>query len=204
MMILRLFIAYTAFFSMSLLAQEQSYYGTCKVEFFAKTSLQTVHGQVDAKPFAVDFKKTFAAGREMANWKMKLAVQKIETQNPLRNKRVHQIFDYDVFPWIQGEFQNVDVGPFEFRDQRERPMNFLLTIRDKTRDVIATFSHHRETDSVLSFDLDFIVSLKRFRLKSPKHLGFFKADDKIRVHCSFVLEKSSEKIPPRFKLPSRW
>ena len=99
----------------------------------------------------------------------------------------------DKFPRIRGIFKNID--PENLRQELRKglegrvPLDFTLRIREIERPVHAVVSNFREIDGVISFDVEYTVSLKDYQLVPPKpFFGLVRVDDKIVVKTAVRLE----------------
>lgn len=169
-------------FASSALATD--YHGNCTVAFTGSSTLHDFHGKGKCEPFIVS---TTDGVFDMS--KPAVAVAGMDTANPKRDKKMHEMFDQKNFPLITANAGAVNLKDFRKKAGESPKVNFKLKIRDIVKPVTGTVSNFVETDSRITADVAFTVSLADYQLKPPSVLGVIKVDDKISVTTSFVITK---------------
>lgn len=172
--------------------------GSCDIRFRGTSTIHDFTGNVRCQPIQVGGGdvadgKTIIPGAEVAA----LAAE-MDTGEKTRDRQMREMFQSDKFPRIRGIFTNIDPGNIR-RDLRKSPdgkvpLDFTLRIRDIERPVHGVLSNFRERDGVISFDVDYAVSLKDYRLVPPKvFFGIVRVDDKVTVTTAVRLEAAGPK-----------
>ncbi len=172
--------------------------GSCDIRFRGTSTLHDFTGNVRCQPFQVGGGgaadgKTIIPGAEVAT-----LAGEMDTGEKSRDRQMREMFQSDKFPRIRGIFTNID--PENIRRELRKgpdgkaPLDFTLRIRDVERPVHAVVSNFRESDGVSSFDVDYAVSLKDYRLVPPKvFFGIVRVDDKVTVTTAVRLEAAGPK-----------
>ncbi len=115
--------------------------------------------------------------------KLTVAVAGMDTDNSKRDKKMREMFEEKKYPVITGS-----AGPVALKDVHSK-VSFNLKIRDIVKPVTATVTNYLETDSRISADVAFTLSLADYQLKPPSVLGMIKVGDKVSVKATIVLSK---------------
>jgi polyisoprenoid-binding protein YceI len=125
---------------------------------------------------------------------LSVAIADMDTDNSKRDKNMREMFDAKKYPLITGS-----AGPVALKDIRTmqkkgsdsaHKIMFKLKIRDTVKPVTATIKNFVETDSRITADIAFTLSLAEYQLQPPSVLGMIKVDDKVTVTATFVLNSS--------------
>ena len=120
-------------------------------------------------------------------------VSNISTGDKRRDRQMRKMFEMGKYPYIQGRIQDLDPsllrGDIDHTLEGEAKRNITLKIRDVEKKIQITFRKLREYGEQISFEIEFIVSLKEFEIEAPTaFLGLIRVKDRVRVTVSFDLE----------------
>jgi len=163
-------------FALSSTVFATDYHGECAIAFKGSSTLHDFHGKAACQPFTVS---RIDGVVDMSN--LTVAIAGMDTDNSKRDKKMREMFDEKKYPVI-----TASSGPVALKDVRNR-VSFKLKIRDIVKPVTATVTNFVETDSRISADVAFTLSLAEYQLKPPSVLGMIKVDDKISVKATIVL-----------------
>ena len=155
--------------------------GTCDIRVLGTSTLHDFTGNVRCQPFKIVVEDGGGGNPVIAGADVAVPVGEIDTGNKTRDKQMRQMFQSDRFPNIRGIFKNID--PKSFR------LEFNLRIRDTERMIRTVVSNYQEQAGRVSFDAEFPVSLKDYRLVPPTvAFGLIRVDDKVTVKAAVRLE----------------
>lgn len=183
---MRLLLTLVLIFSSPLTVLATDYRGNCSISFQGSSTLHDFHGKTRCQPFTI---KNVDGIIDMSG--LTVAIADMDTDNSARDKKMREMFEEKTFPIITGS-----AGTIALKDLRTgqknspRKLTFNLKIRDIVKPVTATVRNFVETDSRLTADIAFTLSLAEYRLQPPSVLGMIKVDDKVAVTASFVLNTS--------------
>ena len=176
-------------------ARADGWSGTCEVRFRGTSTLHDFTGKVRCQPFRLGV-ATAGGGRTIVPAaEVAVLAREMDTGNGTRDRQMRETLQSDGFPRIRANFGPIDPESIrqELRTapQARVPLDFTLTIRDVGRPVHAFAGHFRETGAEVSFEVDFTVSLKDFRLPPPRALfGLVRVGDSVHVTAAVRLETS--------------
>jgi len=162
------------------------YRGNCAIVFQGDSTLHGFQGKARCQPFSVskvdgivDFSR------------VSVAVADMDTDNAKRDRKMREMFEEKRFPLITGSAGLVALK--EIRSGLKKGTDsttvvFKLKIREIVKPVTATVTKFVETDSRITADLAFTLSLADYRLQPPSVLGLIRVDDKVSVTATVVLE----------------
>lgn len=162
------------------------YQGSCSIVFQGSSTLHDFEGKGNCEPFTVS-----ETGGIMNVPELVVAVAGMDTDNSKRDKKMHEMFNSDLYPLIKGSTGPVIIGEIrkalkENGDSTEEVL-FELTIREIVKPVTATLQNIVETGSTITADMVFSVSLAEYKLKPPSVLGIIRVGDQVNVTASFSL-----------------
>lgn len=167
--------------------------GSCDVRFRGSSTLHDFTGTVRCEPFQVGIDDTAKGTAIIPGAEVAVLAGAMDTANKTRDRQMREMFQSDKYPRIRGIFGTLDPG----RIRKElhagpggsAPLEFTLRIRDIEHPVRAVLSNFRESDDVISFDVEYAVSLKDYQLVPPKaFFGIVRVDDRIAVKTTVRLE----------------
>ncbi len=179
-------------------AQAAAWNGTCDVTFRGSSTLHDFAGKAPCQPFQVGAEigaggRTIIPGAEVA-----VLAGDMDTDNEGRDRQMREMLQADKYPRIRGVFGAID--PEGLRQTLRKtpggkvPLDFTLRIRDIQRPVHAVAGNFRESDTGVSFDVEYTVSLKEYRLAPPKvFFGLVRVGDKVLVRTAVRLETAGRK-----------
>lgn len=180
------------------LAWAGAWKGTCDIRFQGTSTLHDFTGHVRCQPFQVAAEDAASGQTIIPGARVAVLAGEMDTDNGKRDRQMRQMFESDQFPRILGAFGKID--PEKIRRELRRgpeatvPLDFALTIREIERPVHAVASNFRETDAEVSFDVEYAVSLKEFRLVPPKvAFGLVRVGDRVTVKAAVRLEAATPK-----------
>ena len=162
------------------------YRGDCTIAFKGSSTLHDFHGKARCQPFnasrvdgAVDLSK------------VSVAVAGMDTDNAKRDKKMREMFEEKRYPLITGSAGSVALSEIRAAQKGAdgaTKVNFKLKIRDMVKPVTATVTRFVETDSRISADLAFTLSLAEYHLQPPSVLGLIRVGDEVSVTATVVLD----------------
>ena len=171
-------------FPMALLASD--YRGECTVVFQGNSTLHGFQGKTRCLPFTAS-----KADGALVISKISVAVADMDTGNGKRDKKMREMFEEKKFPLITGV-----AAPVSLNDIRNlagkggnsaAKIKLNLKIRDVEKPVTATVTNLVESDSLITADVAFTLSLAEYHLQPPSVLGLIKVDDKVSLKANVVL-----------------
>ena len=165
-------------FTLSSTVFATDYRGECAIAFHGSSTLHDIHGKAACQPFTVS-----KVDGVVDMSKLTVAVAGMDTDNSKRDKKMREMFEEKKYPVITGS-----AGPVALKDVHSK-VSFNLKIRDIVKPVTATVTNYLETDSRISADVAFTLSLADYQLKPPSVLGMIKVGDKVSVKATIVLSK---------------
>lgn len=176
-------------------ARADGWNGSCEVRFRGTSNLHDFTGNAACQPFRLgvepaDGRRTVISGAEVA-----VLAAGMDTGNRSRDRQMREMLQADRFPGIRATFGSIDpeaVGR-ELRKgaQAKVPIDFTLTIRDVARPVHAVAGNFRESGEGVSFDVEYAISLKDFRLQPPRAMfGLLRVADSVQVTTAVRLDAS--------------
>lgn len=165
------------------------YQGKCDIVFLGSSTLHDFHGKTRCQPFTIS---VIDGVIEIST--LSVAIADMDTDNSKRDRNMREMFEERKHPLITGS-----AGPVSLKDIRASQrsgsnsaykITFKLKIRDIVKPVTATIKNFSETDSRITSDVAFTLSLSEFQLKPPSVLGMIKVDDTVSVTAAFVLNAS--------------
>lgn len=160
------------------------YHGACTVAFKGSSTLHDFHGKGKCEPFTVSITDGMVDMSKPA-----VAVAGMDTDNAKRDKQMREMFEQKKFPLITASAGTVALKDFRHKAGESSKVLFKLKIRDIVKPVTGTVSNFVETDSRITADVAFTVSLADYQLKPPSVLGLIKVGDKVSVTTSFTITK---------------
>lgn len=167
-------------------AAARDYQGGCDISFYGRTAFKGFRGTVSCQPFSVSEVNGFVESPVIS-----VRVAQMDTNNAKRNIQLREMFEEDKFPLITGSADRIPMedilsilkrGPSATTE-----VSFQLTIRDITHQVAATIKNLVETETSITAELEFAVSLASYQLSPPSLLGIIRVADIIKATAHFVL-----------------
>lgn len=154
----------------------------CEVHFTGTSTLHDFHGTTPTLTVAVP------AGAVAGHWKAEAVTQvrTMRTGNSNRDSNMWAMFDAPHWPQIRATFADIDAASVA----ASKRLPFQLTIRDVTRDVVATVTSWQQDSDKVVFDADFDVSLSAFGLEAPSVLGLIRVADIVAAGVHVVVTKT--------------
>lgn len=167
--------------------------GTCYITFLGTSTLHDFTGTVRSNPFTINIEGN-PGSEKIIRWvAVDVPVNKIDTDNKKRDKKLRKMFQSDTFPLIHGMMK--EIHPDKLREELQASKNGAVTmdlslkIRDIERLIPVRIGNYREYDQQISFNMEFPVSLKAYNLKPPAPLfGLIRVGDRVDVKITFDLE----------------
>ena len=173
---MRYLVGFILLFTLSSTAFAADYRGECAIDFHGTSTLHDFHGKAACQPFTVS-----RTDGVVDLSRLTVAVADMDTDNSKRDKKMREMFDEKKYPVITGS-----AGPVALKDVHGK-VSFKLKIRDIVKPVTATVTNFVETDSRITADVAFTLSLAEYRLKPPSVLGMIRVGDTISVKATIVL-----------------
>jgi len=186
---MRFLLFFVLIFALPVSSFAADYKGNCTISFQGTSTLHDIHGKARCQPFTVN---NIDGVIDMSG--VSVAIADMDTGNSKRDKQMREMFEDKTFPMITG-----NAGMIALKDIRAGRKNapgsahkisFKLKIRNIVKPVTATVTNFVETDSRITADIAFTLSLAEYQLKPPIVLGMIKVDDKVAVTAAFVLKTS--------------
>lgn len=154
----------------------------CDLHFTGTSTLHEFHGT--APTFTLPVQTADLAG----HWKTEAAVEvhSMVTANSSRDSNMWAMFDDRHWPQIKANFPDIDAAAAG----AAKRISFQLTIRDVTREVVATVTSWQQDADKVVFDADFDVSLMAFGLEAPSVLGLIHVGDAVAVGVHVVVTRT--------------
>ncbi len=174
-------------------AQSSRWSGECHVAFSGKSTLHNFDGEVDAEPFMVEIANFDTPLEARATSEVTVKVAKMDTGNKKRDIAMRKSLDADTYPEIVVSVK--DLAPNATLPDLSGPVPeptkipFTLKLKGKTHKLTGKVSHWSYTDTKISYDISFPVSLSTAGVKPPSVLGVVKVNDQIDVNAHLVLNK---------------
>ncbi len=163
------------------------YQGNCSVVFQGSSTLHDFNGTGSCQPFSISENAGIMTISEL-----NVAISGLDTDNAKRDKQMRKMFDVDAFPLIKGSIGPVSLGDIhKSLDESEDSaveVVFQLKIRDIEKPVTASLQNIVETESKITADLVFTLSLADYQLKPPSVFFIIRVGDSVKVTTSFSLE----------------
>jgi len=183
---MRYLITFILVFTLTSTVFATDYRGDCTIAFKGSSTLHDFKGKASCQPFTVS--KTDGVV-DMS--KVSVAVADMDTDNSKRDKKMREMFDAKNYPVITGSAGQVALKDLRASSKKgtgsATKVSFKLKIRDIVKPVTATVTNFVETDSRITAELSFTLSLADYQLKPPLVLGVIGVDDKVSVTATFVL-----------------
>ncbi len=184
---MRLSILLILFIALPFSVLATDYQGRCVIAFQGSSTLHDFEGKGVCQPFTVDENNGIMSIPEI-----QVAVSGMDTDNSTRDKKMLEMFDEKNYPLITGLIGPVNLADIlnTLKENRDRVVEvvFDLKIRNTVKSVTAKFINVVETDSNITADLTFAVSLDDYQLKPPSVLGFIRVNDQVNVTATFSLQ----------------
>ena len=183
---MRYLLVLVLIFALPLTVFAIDYRGDCAIVFQGSSTLHDFHGRARCQPFTVG-----KVDGVVDMSKVSVAVADMDTDNAKRDKKMREMFEEKRFPLITGS-----AGLIALKDIRTNlkkgadsatKVSFKLKIRDIVKPVTATVTNFVETDSRITADVAFTLSLADYHLQPPSVLGLISVDDKVSVTATVVL-----------------
>jgi len=173
-------------FTLPLSVFATDYRGNCTIVFQGDSTLHGFQGKARCQPFTAS-----KIDGVVDISKVSVAVADMDTDNAKRDKKMREMFEEKRFPLITGSAGLValkEIRSVLKKGNDSATVAFKLKIREIVRPVTATVTKFVETDSRITAELAFTLSLADYRLQPPSVLGLISVDDKVSVKATVVLE----------------
>ncbi len=165
--------------------------GNCDIRFFGRSTLHGFDGTAACQPFSLATSGEIRDSAVIQQTVVEVLVEEMDTDNAIRDKQMHAMFEQKSYPKIQGLFTDLDpdvvMQQLQAKDNASSHLEFDLRIRDISQRVQAVTRDLVVNPEQISFTMEFPVSLASFQLQPPSVLGFIKVDDQIQVEVSVLL-----------------
>ena len=183
---MKVLLVFALFFILPFTALATEYQGNCSIVFQGSSTLHDFEGKGNCEPFTVSETEGIMTVPELV-----VTVSGMDTDNSKRDKKMHEMFNQDIYPLIKGSTGPVLLGEIrkalkENADSAKEVL-FDLTIRETVKPVSAGLQNVVELDSTITADLVFSVSLAEYQLEPPSVLGIIRVGDQVKVTTSFSL-----------------
>ena len=183
---MRFLLAFVLIVALPLSVYATDYRGDCIIAFQGSSTLHDFHGKVRCQPFTIS---SIDGVIEMST--LSVAIADMDTDNAKRDKNMREMFEENKYPLITGSAGIVALKDIHTMQKKgtdsANKIVFKLKIRDIVKPVTATIKNFVETDSRITADIAFTLSLAEYQLQPPSVFGMIKVDDKVSLTATFVL-----------------
>ena len=184
--------------SPALPARAVEWNGSCEIAFRGVSTLHDFEGTVRCQPFRLAAADPAGGKAVIPGAVVAAAVSDMDTGNASRDRQMRGMFESDRFPRIRVTFKDIDPETIrkEARSSSDGtfPLEFALEIRDVSRPIRAVARNFRDAGGTVSFDVEYPVSLREYRLVPPTALfGIVRVDDTVVVKTAVRLEPAGPK-----------
>ncbi len=167
--------------------------GTCEVRFRGTSTLHDFEGNARCRPFRLAVEPAAGGKAVIGGAEVEIPAGEMDTGNRTRDRQMLEMLQSDRFPRIRANFGTIDAATIrrelQASAQAKVPLDFTLTIRDVARPVHAMVRNFREAGAQVSFDVEYALSLKDFRLPPPRaFFGLVRVGDSVQVTTAVRLE----------------
>lgn len=179
---MRCLLSIAILLTLSSAAYASEYRGGCDITFKGSSTLHDIHGTGKCQPFTASSRDGALEISQVA-----VAVSSLDTDNSRRDKKMREMFEENRHPLITGGPGGVALR--EIRSAKEGArVSFPLKIRDIVRPVTGTVTKFTESDTRITADVTFTLSLAEYDLKPPSVIGLIRVDDKVSVTATMFLD----------------
>ncbi|MFZ4855496.1 MAG: YceI family protein [Desulfuromonadaceae bacterium] len=183
---MRFLLVFVLLVTLPLTVGATDYRGDCDIVFQGSSTLHGFHGKARCQPFTVNIIDGI-----IDSSKLNVAIADMDTDNGKRDKNMREMFEEKKYPLITGSAAAVALKDIRTSQKSGsdslHKISFKLKIRDVVKPVTATVKNFVETDSRITSDVAFTLSLADYQLQPPSVLGMIKVDDKVSVTATFIL-----------------
>lgn len=170
-------------------AGAQNWSGSAEITFSGTSTLHDWEGRVSAKPFAttITLDDQGSPGRVQATVTVEAA--KMDTAEPKRDVNMRKAMKTADHPLITAA---IDVPADKIAADLKTPakLPMTLTLLGKPQQITGVISNYKRQGGQVTFDLDFLVSMKASGISVPSVLLFIRVGDGVKVHASVTLKQS--------------
>ena len=182
--------------------------GTGYIRLSIESTLHDFEGRVTSYPFTIPMEKDGTGKIEVSSVEVLVPVSTITTGNPRRDREMRKMFDSEHFPQIKGRasglFPRRIRNEIRHGEKKSTIRNISIRIRDVENSIPVTFRRLREYGEQISFEIEFIISLKEFNLEAPTaFFGLIRVNDKVRVTAGFDLEVAPSRLFQEDEAPGK-
>jgi hypothetical protein len=174
------------FFTFPFTALAIEHQGNYFIVFQGSSTLLDFAGKGKCEPFTVS-----ETDGSMTVPVLVVSVSGMDTDNLKQDKKMHEMFNQEIYPLIKGRTGPVLLGETR-KDLKEntdsaKEVHYNLTVRETVKPVSASLQNVVELDSTITADLVFSVSLVEYQLEPSTVLGIIRVGDQVKVTTSFSL-----------------
>lgn len=165
--------------SLNALAAEWT--GSADVKFDGDSTLHKFDGKATIKDIALTINPSNDGNDRELSASATLKIIDMDTDNKGRDKKMRKMFNVVKFPEITGTMDKEALSKIIPKEGETGVLPFKLTISGETNAVNGEVTAWEEKPDSLAFTVKLPVSLKAFKLKAPRALGFIKVADTVNV-----------------------
>lgn len=170
-------------------AGTETWSGSAEITFSGTSTLHDWAGNVAAKPFTTTVSVDDAGNPKRVQATVTVDAAKMDTAEPKRDENMRKAMKAVDHPLITA---SIDVPADKIAADLKTPakLPMTLTLLGKPQQITGTISKYRRRGGVVTFDLDFTVSMKASGISVPPVLIFIRVGDGVNVHASVTLKQS--------------
>jgi hypothetical protein len=167
----------------------QIWAGNAEITFSGTSTLHDWAGKVSAKPFTTTISLDDSGNPKRVQATVEVVAAKMDTAEPKRDENMRKAMKAVDHPLINA---SINVPADKIAADLKTPANLpmTLTLLGKPQQVTGTISNYMRRGGVVTFDLDFPVSMKASGISVPSVLLFIRVGDGVKVHASVTLKQS--------------
>ena len=151
--------------------------GVARISFKGTSTLHDFEGHVSAQPVTLNLlSNSWSAVADVLSGAM-------TTANESRDRNMWKMLGTNLFPRIRGVVRDAPVPETGTSTGRA---TMSLSIRDRQRDIPVTLSNWSESEGVLRFEANWLLSLRQYNLSPPSVMGVVRVGDKVQLHAEVL------------------
>lgn len=170
--------------------------GSCLVKFLGTSTLGKWSGEVQTQPFSVSVADPSRLAASAVKCTVKANSDELDTKNERRNKSMKEAMQTSLYPEITvrlaDDFTMAQTKPVQDEGiVRPTVIPFLVEVLGKERTAQGVVKNCRVVEGLMTFDVEFPVSLKAWGIETPTVMGIIRVGDTIRICAQVSLATSS-------------
>ncbi|MCB1088107.1 MAG: YceI family protein [Verrucomicrobiae bacterium] len=174
---------------------EESWSGTCTIEFLGKSTLHDFTGTVPAREFTLKATNLEDHEKAQINAEISVAVKNMDTKDEKRDENMRDSLKEKDHPLISVTLDDLKVADTKPKWEGRLPipskLPFELTIMGTSHEETGKVESWSEKNGVVTMVVTFPVSLKAYDISVPTVLGFIKVKDTIEVKAILTLKPAA-------------